>query len=70
MWGIKSNPDMWLIFDEPEDYTRDEQDETCKTYHYNNRLHVLTIYNRLINAYLKSRKTSYKLPIKLRKTNA
>lgn len=66
LMGIKANPEIWLIFDEPEGYAKEEQDETCRTYSYNGRLHAFTAYNKIIKAYQRSRKQTYTFPIKLK----
>lgn len=58
---------MWIIFDEPEWFKKDEQDETCKTYHYQNRLHAFTAFIKIVKAYKRSRKNHYTHAIKLRK---
>lgn len=64
--GIKAKPVIWIIFDEPIGYDKDEQDKTCKTYHYNDKLHALTSFNKIIKAYKRSNKDIYTHPIKLR----
>ncbi|RLB67639.1 MAG: hypothetical protein DRH08_03160 [Deltaproteobacteria bacterium] len=57
---------MWIIFDEPEGYKNDEQDKTCKTYHYGSKLHALTAFNKIVKAYQRSKKEAYIYAIKLR----
>lgn len=58
---------MWIIFDEPIGYNKDEQDKTCKTYMYQDKLHALTAFQKIIKAYKRSKKNKYIYPIKLRK---
>ena len=65
--GIKNKPEIWLVFDEPDDYDKDVQSDECRTYSYQDRLNALTTYNKLIKSYKRSRKSFYKCPIKLRK---
>lgn len=64
--GIEAAPNMWIIFDEPKGYKRDEQDETCKTYYYNDKLHAMTAFNKIAKAYQRSKKDTYTHPIKLK----
>ncbi len=64
--GIAAAPNMWIIFDEPEGYKKDEQDKTCKTYYYQDKLHAMTAFQKIIKAYKRSKKEAYIYPIKLR----
>lgn len=65
--GVVAAPNMWMIFDEPERYKKKDQDKTCKTYYYQNKLHAMTAYQKIIKAYKRSKKDKYLYPIKLRK---
>jgi len=56
-----------MIFDEPEGYSEDEQDKTCKTYNYRSRLHALIAYRKIIKAYARSKKDHHEFPIRLRR---
>ncbi len=67
LFCLNSNPQTWMIFDEPENHKSDEHDATCKAYHLNHsRIQAYVIYARIIQAYRRSKKDIHTHAINLR----
>ena len=65
--GINSNPYTYILFDEPKDYDKDEQNSLCKSYFIGREtLKAYVIYQKLIDAYNESTKKYFKEPLIIR----